>query len=325
MAEPRNTPEELESALLGGGRQYTPVEVARLTGVPHERAQRLWRALGFAGVADDEVVFTDDDIDALVLFARLVERGVIDEDVEASLARSAGQALARLADWQAVLIREVASESGASGATPPDVVDAVRTLVPSLEKLLSYVWRRHLVAAVGRVLPVSSGDPRSATLVVGFADIVGFTRFSRASSDAELVGFIERFEAATSEIVVAHGGRVIKMIGDEVLFLAYTPTSGADIALELANRDGDDDGFPRLRVGLAYGTVLNRLGDVYGPVVNVAARLTSLARPDTVLVDRAMMRVLADDARYGLHRLHRVSVRGYARLEPWVLRSGGGP
>ncbi|MGH3098061.1 MAG: adenylate/guanylate cyclase domain-containing protein [Streptosporangiales bacterium] len=321
MAEPRNAPEELEAALLGGDRRYTRAEVARRTGVPLERAERLWRALGFAGVADDEVVFTDDDVDALVLLARLVEQGAIDQDAEASLARSLGQTLARLADWQTMLIREAAS--GSDGASP-DVVGTARSLAPALERLQSYAWRRHLVAAAGRLLPVSSADPRSATLVVGFADIVGFTRYSRTSNDAELAALVEHFEAAGSEVVVAHGGRVIKMIGDEVLFIAYTPTSGADIALELASRSRDDAGFPRVRVGLAYGTVLSRLGDVYGPVVNVAARLTSLARPRTVLCDRALMRVLADDPRYGLRRQRRVSVRGYARLEPWVLRSGGG-
>lgn len=320
MPEPRDAPEEVETALLGGARQYTRAEVARRTGVSLERAERLWRALGFAGVGDDEVVFTDEDVDALALLARLVDEGVIDQGAEASLARSLGQALARLADWQTVLMREVAS--GSDGA--PDVVGTVRSVVPAMDRLQSYVWRRHLAAAVGRSQPVSATDPRSATLVVGFADIVGFTRYSRTSSDAELAAFVERFEAAGSEIVVAEGGRVIKMIGDEVLFIAYTPTSGADIALALADRNNDDPRFPRLRVGLAYGTVLSRLGDVYGPVVNVAARLTSLARPDTVLVDRALMRVLADDPRYGLRRQRRVSVRGYARLEPWVLRGGGG-
>lgn len=321
MAEPRDAPDDLETALLGGGRRYTRVEVSHRTGVPLERAERLWRALGFAGVEDDEVVFTDGDVEALTLIARLVDEGVVDEDAEASLARSLGQALARLADWQTVLMREVAA--GSKGASP-DVVDTLRTLAPVLERLQSYVWRRHLVAAAGRLLPVSSADPRSATLAVGFADIVGFTRYSRTSSDAELAEFIEHFEAAGSDIVVSRGGRVIKMIGDEVLFLAYTPAGGADIALELASRNGDDARFPRLRVGMAYGTVLSRLGDVYGPVVNVAARLTSLAHPDTVLVDRALTDALADDPSYGLHRLRRVSVRGYPRLEPWVLRSGGG-
>ncbi|MGH3658274.1 MAG: adenylate/guanylate cyclase domain-containing protein [Micromonosporaceae bacterium] len=284
--------------------------------MPIDRAERLWRALGFAGVGDDEVVFNDDDVEALRLITSLVDLGVVPPAAEASLARSLGQSMARLAEWQTGVVRDVVTDGGPPGQ---EVVPVAGSLVPVMEKLQSYVWRRHLAAAAGRVLAVPAD---SATLVVGFADIVSFTRLSRSLDDAELATFIEHFEATATEIVTERHGRVVKTIGDEVLFVADTPEAGAAIGLRLAGRVDVDEKFPAVRAGLAYGGVLSRLGDVYGPVVNVAARLTSLARPGTVLVDRGMRDALDDVPGYDLRRLRRVAVRGYAKLEPWVLRAG---
>lgn len=311
---------DLEEVLLGGRRRYTKQDVARQAGVVVERSVRLWRALGFVDVADDAVVFTDDDVSALSLLVALVDQGVIDEGAETSLARSAGQALARLADWQARLVREAVENTGKAEATEADLVVAAEQLVPVMERLQSYIWRRHLVAAAGRLVPVPLGDPTSTRLVVGFADVVGFTRYSRSVDDVELAEFVDHFENAVSDTISARGGRVIKMIGDEVMFAADTPTQAADIALDLVRQAEADEHLPDLRLGLAYGDVLNRLGDVYGPVVNVAARLTSLARPNSVLVDRELFVALTDRTRYRLHRLRRASVRGYTRLESWALR-----
>jgi adenylate cyclase len=113
------------------------------------------------------------------------------------------------------------------------------------------------------------------------------------------------------------------MIGDEVLFVADSPADGAEIALTLAERAGADPRLPELRIGLAYGRVLHRLGDVYGPVVNIAARLTALARPTTILADGALAGQIRPLAGYRLRSLRPVSVRGYARLKPYVVRRTG--
>ncbi len=315
---------EAEQTLMGGERRYTRLEVAERAGVPIERGQRMWQALGFANTADDEVVFTDDDVDALSLMGALVNAGVIDPKAEASMARSLGQPLARLAEWQTTVVREVVAEPGEPLEAQPQLVRAVEALLPAMEKLQSYVWRRHLAAAASRMLAAPEADPQSPTLVVGFADIVSFTRLSRTIEDADLAAFIDHFEGAAAAIIAERRGRVIKTIGDEVLFVADTPEQGAALALELAGREDVDDDFPTVRVGLAYGPVLRQLGDVYGPVVNVAARLTSVARPATVVVDRALATALDEDPAYRLRKLRRVAVRGYRSLEPWSLRRADG-
>jgi adenylate cyclase len=172
---------------------------------------------------------------------------------------------------------------------------------------------------------------------------------------------VEHFENEMTRTVVDLGGRVIKMIGDEVLFVAEDPVSAAEAALIVTERGEEkDDEFPRVRAGLAYGDVVSRLGDVYGPIVNIASRLTSVARPGSVLVDRGAYEVLsgpiAEDSvdtvelstedepmrlskildraadelaqispytqagDYRLRRLPRKHVKGYSRLEPWLLR-----
>jgi adenylate cyclase len=113
------------------------------------------------------------------------------------------------------------------------------------------------------------------------------------------------------------------MLGDEVLFLADSPVDGAEIALALISRAEQADGVPSLRAGLAYGRVLSRFGDVYGSVVNIASRLTSVARPGTVLVDVELTEALRDEPGYVVRPRRPVSVRGYTRLRSAALRRAG--
>jgi adenylate cyclase len=122
-------------------------------------------------------------------------------------------------------------------------------------------------------------------------------------------------------VVTEHRGRTIKTIGDEVLFVADDVAGAAEIALTMTARGTDPaDDFPEVRAGLAYGDVVSRLGDVFGEVVNIAARLTSLARPGTVLVDRGAHDALGEHPSYAFRHLRRTPVKGYAKLQPWVLR-----
>ena len=313
--------ERLEVALLGGSRTYNRLEVAERAGVPIDRAERLWRSLGFAGVSDDEVVFGDADVEALSTIAGIVGDGVVSERSEAALARSLGQAMARLAEWQTtVLVSHNDDES--LPQSQEETVQLATDLVPVLEKLQGYIWRRHLITAAGRMLPVAADDPMSDTTVAGFADIVGFTKMSRSMSETELAELVELFEATTAGIIAEHDGRVVKTIGDEVMFSVRDPAEAAGIAVDLMRWVDDQEDFPKLRIGMAHGQVISWLGDIYGPIVNVASRLTSVARPGSTLVDRGLAAELTDDPAFSLRKVRRVSVRGYSSLEPWALRPG---
>jgi adenylate cyclase len=195
--------------------------------------------------------------------------------------------------------------------------------MPRLESLQNYVWRQHLAKASRRMMTTDSLGSDVTDLAVGFVDIVGFTSRSKELSDTELVTWIEFFEAECSAAVNDHGGRVIKNIGDEILFVADDLSAAADVALALTARGtAEDDEFPGVRAGLAYGEVVARLGDVLGPTVNIAARLTSIARPGTVLVDDGAHERLSsgEGSPFAFRKLRRTSVKGYERLQPWVLR-----
>jgi adenylate cyclase len=283
---------------------------------------RLWALLGFAHVEDDEVVFTDADVEALRGAQELVDLGILSPERQAALVRTWGRSFARLADWQSSLLATVAVEGGAD---PDATVAALATeVVPRVEALQSYVWRRHLVSAGARRLATADTAAASAPLTVVFVDIVGYTSRSRTLGEDELVAWLERFEDATTALVTEHGGRIIKNIGDEVLFVADDTRGAVDVALELVRRGADEsDDFPAVRAGVAHGGTVRRLGDVYGETVNIAARLTGVARPGTVLVDRGAHDALVEPDPPGdlsFRRLRRLSVKGYAHLAAWAVR-----
>ena len=322
MPDAHDTREAMLRLLLDGPRCYTRLQVAAMAEMPPERTQRLWRALGFPDVADDDAVFTDADVRALALLSALIDSGFVEPGTEASIARAMGQSLSRLADWQTDLLADALMRSGvgADGQADPaeEAVAAARSLFPLLREVQDYVWRRHLAANADRLL-ATSGSADRRELAVGFADLVGYTSRSRGMGGRELGAMVEDFESTASEVIARHHGRVVKTVGDGVLYTAVSAIDAVEIGLELPEAWQAED-RPALRVGASYGTVLTHLGDVYSPVVNLASRLTSLARPGTLLVDRDLARRLRGLPRYRVRPLRRVSVRGYDQLQPWLVR-----
>ena len=332
--------EDIDRALLGTEPRYTRREVAERAGLPIEVAEELWQQLGFPRTGDEDVAFTEADVDALRRTAELISLGILTDDSQAALVRTWGRSFARLAEWQVSLLAGMALEGDDPRQRLDELMDQV---LPNVEALQSYIWRRHLASAANRMLGEARPDGAgiTSTLAVGFVDIVGYTSQSKSLTDAELVEWVEYFEDEMTRLVVELGGRVIKTIGDEVLFVADDPRTAAEATLLATGRGADeDDRFPEVRAGIAYGEVVSRLGDVYGPTVNIAARLTSVARPGTVLVDRGLREVLSgpiaeDDTstvelaelspyseagEYGFRRMPRRAVKGYSKLEPFVLR-----
>lgn len=315
--QPQEIVELLEAALLGGAPTLTSDDVAARTGVSKEVARQRWRSLGFTQVPDGEVAFTDADVHAIELTERLRDLGIADEENEAAVIRTVGRGFARMAEFQTdVLARSL--ELG--GLAPEQFAETVDELTPLLEELMSYVWRRHAVSAGARMAFAAAGGGDDAMMVAGFADIVGYTARSRSMRSDELAALVDEFDARTLEIVGDHRGRVIKTIGDEVFFVADDPLAGALIALELVELADLLEEFPQLRVGIAYGPVLARLGDVYGPVVNLASRLTSVAHPGRVVTDRNLAEALAGNPDVRLRRMRRTAVKGYRHVEPWSLK-----
>lgn len=283
-------------------------------------ATELWRLLGFPHATDDEVAFTPADVNALRRTHELMRLGVLSEDRQAALVRTWGRSFARLADWQTALLADVALER--PGDTVEELASLAAEVLPRVEELQSYIWKRHLSNAASRLLTVEDPGHPATTQAVCFIDIVGYTARSKELSEQELVAWVEEFEAECAGLVVDHGGRLIKTLGDAVLFVCDDPVGAAEVALAATERGEDEeDTFPKVRAGLAYGEVVARLGDVFGPTVNIASRLTTVARPCTVLVDEGAAEALSGG--YSLVKTRRASVKGYSRLQPWVLRRVG--
>lgn len=290
--DPEATSRTIEAFLLGAEPSLTRVEVAARAGVPLELAQQLWHWLGFPHAADDDVAFAESDVEALRLASDLLRMGILRDDSLAALVRTWGRSYARLAEWQTTLLADFALEG-----TDLDlrVAELAAGVLPRVEALQSYVWRRHLSNVATRLLTTTGAvDTTAMPLAVCFVDIVGYTSQSKNLTEGELVEMVELFEQGATDAVVRGGGRVIKMIGDEILFAADDVAAATAIAVELTRRGADeDDDFPAVRAGLAHGPVVARLGDVFGATVNIAARLTSVARPGTVVVDGGAHDVLS--------------------------------
>ena len=310
--------DELETALLGSPCRFSREDVAAQVGVDLDQARAVWAAMGFAEVPPGERAFTEHDVAALRTALELRDSGVVDPDTLLVLARAMGQGLARLAEAQVEVFRGQAADLSAAEAEAAAVTAAAEVL-PRLERLVVHVWRRQFAAAIERSFASLAADGQPV-LAVGFVDLVGFTRTSRESDAAELRRLLERFERETSLRVTACGGRVVKTLGDAVLFVADDVAGAAEVALATVEAHERDRTLPEVRAGIALGPVLNRVGDVFGEPVNLASRLTDEARPRTVLVDKAVMEALADDGSYDLKRLRRRSVRGYRSLTPYLLR-----
>lgn len=326
MTEPerRFTRQELESAILGGNPSLTSEAVAAAAGVTIEDARRLWRALGFPNVGD-EVAFTEADMVALDTLVGTVESGAIDFDTAVRLTRALGQTMARLADWQvatlAARVEELETGDEATGSRIGSALRLTEQVGIPFEKLLVYSWRRHLAAAVARIeaLGANDADLHTTQVTVGFADLVRFTALSNELDEDQIGDLVEIFESRCADVVAARHGRVIKTLGDSVLFVSENPVRAMDIGLGIVDVIGHDGRLPDVRVGLATGSVIMQLGDVFGPPVNMAARLTVVARRNRVITDRTTADLLPP-GQFDTRALPARPLRGFGVVEPVAVR-----
>jgi adenylate cyclase len=314
--------EELERAILGAKRELTAQQVADAAGITRDEAQRLWRALGFPD-AGDAVAFTPDDLRALRLVYEAIEEADLDAETATRLTRAVGHTMARLADWQvSTLAEHVEDRTGDGTSRVASTLGVSQSVAPAFEQLLVYAWRRHLAAAVSRLGTWGAApeeDLLTADVTVGFADLVSFTQLTNRLDDDALASLVENFETRCADIITARAGRVIKTLGDSILFVADQPVEAVEIALSVLEEIGPDAELPDVRIGLATGTVITRFGDVFGPPVNLASRLTTVARRNRILSDPATAGALPEDG-YDTRALPPRPLRGFGSVEPVTVR-----
>jgi adenylate cyclase len=298
--------------------------VAARSGMPQDRIAQIWRSLGFAQPRPGELVFTDDDLETLAQVEALMAADLTTPELVLHMSRVIGSSAARVASAHADVIGTRVSPQEPSDAMSDErVIAGASVVLPLVPKVLEATWRRHLhAAACRRMARALAGEEHAG--VVGFADLVGFTALSQQVTDHELAVIVEQFEDLAFEVVTAGGGRVVKMIGDEVMFTVPGPPAAAEIALALAEGTRDADELSDVRVGMAQGPLLEREGDLYGPVVNLANRVTRIAFPGSILVSEPMRDQLVDTPGYVLRPMRGRYLKDIGRVPLWVLRRGQG-
>jgi adenylate cyclase len=320
----------VDRLVLGGPAIYTREDLFEKSGIPEGLSRSMWRALGFPDTGGARV-FTESDLEALQVVRDLIDAGLIDDDVALTLARGLGQTTARLADWQVEALGRRLVDRGELSPGERSVIsdeDAQRlilaqtaALLPALQTLLTHVWRRQVASVMERRLARADEAGAADVMTVVFADLVGFTRLARQLEDADLAVVVEGFESMSADVVAASGSTLIKTVGDEILFVADNPATAASAVKELHSRASASPDVPELRIGMATGPVLRRMGDVFGSTVNLASRLTALARPGTTLIDASTARELADDPRVQLRQTAPRRVRGVGVIRSFELQS----
>ncbi len=310
--------DDLARLILGGDLALTSSEVAHKGGLSLEDGQRLWRALGFPDTGE-AVAYGESDVDAVATVAATIESGLLDEETVFRITRALGTTMSRLADWQvSTLVDQVERdvEGGKAASRLQAAVGLATEAAPGFEQLMIYAWRRHLAAAAARMEALGAADREllSTVMTVGFADLSRFTLLSNELDDSTLGALVENFETRCTDIVTSHGGRVIKTLGDAVLFVTLDPPEGTRTALDLVAQIASRDDMPDIRVGLATGSAISRLGDVFGPPVNLAARLSHVARSNRVLIDEATAATLGDE--FDTRTLPPRPLRGFGNLSP---------
>ncbi|TMK38253.1 MAG: hypothetical protein E6G56_15330 [Actinobacteria bacterium] len=271
---------------LRGGRALTLAEVVERSGMPEEKVRRLNRAAGFPDPGSDDRVFSEQfgDVAAAITAAE----SVFGEETVLQLVRVMGASMARVAD--AAVSAFLVNVEPAAGAEDPDGLGIARAnadaaaLVPGVTATLDVLFRQHVVAARRSGLGVAADTGfETQRMCVGFVDLVGSTALAQRLETRELGELLTEFENTAADTVTARRGRVVKLIGDEVLYTAPDERAASDIAFALTRIYREHPRIPNVRAGLASGEVLLRDGDVFGPVVNLAARAVKVAGPGEVL------------------------------------------
>jgi adenylate cyclase len=274
-------------AVQGSGVTLTMNDVARHTGMSLAELTEVHRAAGFAPVDPEVRIFTERDLETFGAMHAASE--VFSWSELLQFLRVIGSSVARVGDAaNALFVHDVEQPMRRSGATEVELarrnLEASR-LAGGISGVLGTYLRLHLQQATSRARQAYRLAPEPglmARMAVGFVDLVGFTPRAATMSADDLRELVGRFEAAAHDVITDQGGRLVKLIGDEVMFVAVEPTTGCAIAVELLRTFGDDPALTP-RGGLAYGAVLSRSGDYFGPTVNLAARLAEQAVPGEVL------------------------------------------
>ncbi|MGC0250339.1 adenylate/guanylate cyclase domain-containing protein [Pseudactinotalea sp. Z1748] len=306
---------------------YTLAEVAEASGLDVNIVRRYWRSLGFPDPAPADKHFTETDVQALRQLAGLVAEQEISFTTAQNLVRAQGHSMDRLVLWQVEALVEDAAKRHELDDTSARllVLDKLGGLAPVLAEQAEYVWRRQLAALMSRIdRDLSQSDHAASSAqqlplerAIGFIDIVSYTTRAATLSATQLASLVGEFESAARDVIARYGGRVVKTVGDAVLWVADDLPSGAWVGTGLLEAMAARN-LP-IRGSLVWGRVLSRSGDVFGPIVNLASRLADVAIEGELLMDAVSAALLRESGHAGdfeISQLPEVDVPGLGSVSP---------
>lgn len=274
-------------------------ELVERSGLDVPLVDRLVRSQGLTRSYDDQVSYSDADLAMLRLTGQFIEAGVPEDQVVA-VGRLLGRGFSQAAEVMRGIAMQLVLEPGLDERElATRYAQAAGALTPMIEPLLGNLLKLHLSKLVQTEI-ISAEEreagrlPGARPVTVAFADLVGFTRLGEKVAPDELGAVAERLEQLVLGLVEAPV-RFVKTIGDAVMVVSPEPVALLETALDLVEAaDGEGEAFPQLRAGLATGEALSRAGDWFGHPVNLASRVTTMARPGSVLTT-ADVRAAAPD------------------------------
>lgn len=274
--------------LLAGEPAYTPEQVADESGVPVEVLERQWRSIGVAIPDRDDLVLSSEDLEAARRQRTLLDTG-LEPDAIAELGRTIAVAMSQFAAAsRQIMASAFARPDDSESELSERIYEQTEALIPQVGPTLDYVYRLHLLAQVRHAAITAGGAGERGAgaeiVTIAFADLVGFTELGEERPPEELGRITGRLDEVARD--VASGPvRLVKLIGDAAMLASADTEAVLGATLDLIALMADEgDGFPLIRAGVARGEVLSRGGDFYGAPVNLASRITGVARPGSVLV-----------------------------------------
>ena len=282
--------------LWSGPPIYTVQAAADELGVSAEDVAQAWALLGLTIAGPDIPALSQADVDGLATWLAL--KTAVGADGASGMLRVLGAAMARLAEAEASVIRagmpDIQMTHTHNELATAQAYRAAAEFIPRLGALMDTVHRHHLISARTYFEGVLQDTSASVTCGVGFADLSSFTALTQTLTPAQLSELLNEFAATVADVVHADGGRVVKFIGDAVMWVSPTAGQLVQAAVDLVDHPRARDEGLQVRAGLAYGTVLAINGDYFGNPVNLAARLVATAAPLQILASAELHGKLPD-------------------------------
>jgi class 3 adenylate cyclase len=309
-----------DAVMRSGPLVHSLRSAARALCRPLDEVAHAWAALGLTVSDVDQIALSEADVEGLRTWADL--SAVVGEDTSLGVLRVLGGSMARFAEAVSSAIRAgmpaIQLNYTADELTTARAYASVTSFVPRVGRLLDVVHRQHLESARMYFEDVLRDTSPTVHCGVGFVDLSGFTSLTQMLTPDQLSGLLSEFSATVTDVVHADGGRVVKFIGDAVMWVSPTAQQLVQAAVDLVDHPRAREAGLQVRAGLGYGPMLALNGDYFGNPVNLAARLVAAAEPGQILVSGDLHAELDG---WGTEQTRPLTLRGFVDpVQAYALR-----